>query len=252
LKAAAEVRQQQFHEAENDLRDAVSADPENSALHFALGVVYRQEDESDESYDELARATKIMPDLPENHAALSYLFYRLDDGPNAIAEARTALSIDPENAEAYQYLGLGLYSTAQYPAAVHAYEEALVRTPQRGIRRGPYGDRQREREPALRHCAYQQAMVGPSFWEATSEPWRMILRQGSRAGGRELPRARRIAPAEASIRGNLGGYLLRSGAISIPPMRRASCLAATIGWRAGTCLPGQRLHGKKHYDSMEN
>ena len=40
LKAAAEVRQQQFHQAENDLRDAVSADPENPALHFALGVVY--------------------------------------------------------------------------------------------------------------------------------------------------------------------------------------------------------------------
>ena len=81
------------------------------ALHFALGVVLRQQEKFDDAYDELATALKLMPDLPENHNAMSYLFYRLDDGPNAIAEARTALSIDPKNGEAYQYLGLGHYST---------------------------------------------------------------------------------------------------------------------------------------------
>src|SRR5260370_9758016 len=110
LKAAAEARQQRFHEAEADLHAVVSADSQNSALHFALGVMYRQQELWDEAYDELTQATRIMPELPENHGALAYLFYRLDDGPNAIAEARTALTLDPHNAEAYQFLGLGLYS----------------------------------------------------------------------------------------------------------------------------------------------
>src|SRR5271166_3006904 len=132
LKAAAEARQQNFHEAEADLREVLASAPptsasQNSALHFALGVMLRQQEKWDEAFDELTQATQIMPDLPENHGALSYLFYRLDDGPNAIAEARTALSIDPKNAEALQYLGLGHYSNGQYQAAVHAYGESLAR-----------------------------------------------------------------------------------------------------------------------------
>src|SRR5579859_5037091 len=127
LKAADEARQQHFHEAELDLRGIVASDDQDSALHYALGVMLRQQEQWDDAYDELAQATRLMPDLPENHGALAYLFYRLDDGPNAIAEARTALSIDPKNAESYQFLGLGLYSSGQYAAAVHAYAESLVR-----------------------------------------------------------------------------------------------------------------------------
>src|SRR5579859_6145936 len=127
LKAAADARQQHFHEAELDLRPVVGSDGGNTALHFALGAMLRQQEEFDDAYDELQLALRLMPELPENHGALAYLFYRLDDGPNAIAEARTALSIDPKNAESYQFLGLGLYSSGQYAAAVHAYAESLVR-----------------------------------------------------------------------------------------------------------------------------
>ena len=121
VKAASEARQQRFHEAELLLRGVVAADGQNSALHFALGVMLRQQEQWDDAYDELGLALKLMPALSENHSAMAYLFYRLDDGPNSIAEARTALSIDPKNAEAYQYLGLGHYSLGQYQAAVNAY-----------------------------------------------------------------------------------------------------------------------------------
>jgi len=100
LKAAKQAREQHFHEAENELRGVLSRDQGNPALHLALAVMLRQQDQFDDAYQELALALRLMPDLPENHNAMSYLFYRLDDGPNAIAEARTALSIDPKNAEA--------------------------------------------------------------------------------------------------------------------------------------------------------
>jgi Flp pilus assembly protein TadD len=108
LKAAAEARQQHSHEAELKLREALGADDKNSALHFALGIVLRQQEQFDDAFDEITQAAHLLSDLPENHSALAYIFYRLDDGPNAIAEARTALSLDPKNAEAYQYLRLGL------------------------------------------------------------------------------------------------------------------------------------------------
>jgi len=129
MKAAGEVCRRQFHAAELEVHEVLASDAQNSALHFALGTIYRQEEKWDEAFDELTLATQLMPEFGENHAALAYLFYRLDDGPNAIAEARTALSIDPENSDAYQYLGLGLYSNYQYRAAVHAYAESLSREP---------------------------------------------------------------------------------------------------------------------------
>jgi len=49
LKAATEARQQRFHEAEADLREVLgvgtpAADSQDSALHFALGVMYRQQE----------------------------------------------------------------------------------------------------------------------------------------------------------------------------------------------------------------
>ena len=63
MKAAAEVRRQQFAEAEVDLREVVGSEGQKSALHFALGVVYRQEEKWDEAFDELSRATRLMPAL---------------------------------------------------------------------------------------------------------------------------------------------------------------------------------------------
>ncbi len=170
VKAAGEVRAQKLHEAENDLRVLTSSDPENPALHFALGVTLREQGNFDDAYDELAAALKLMPDLPEHHSAMSYLFYRLDDGPNAIAEARTALSIDPKNAEAYQYLGLGQYSVGEYATAVHAFLESLEHDPKNadtyydmGIALHANGDM----PGAI--MAYRRAIeLRPGFWEAHS------------------------------------------------------------------------------------
>ncbi len=72
LKAAAEARQQHFHEAEAGLRQVVDSTPSvsgtrasdahNSALHFALGVIYRQQEKWDDAFDELTQATQLMPE----------------------------------------------------------------------------------------------------------------------------------------------------------------------------------------------
>ena len=170
LKAASEARRQQLHQAELALRNLATADSQNSALHFALGVMLRQQDQFDDADDELELAVKLMPDLAENHSALAYLFYRLDDGPNAIAEARTALSIDPQNAEAYQYLGLGHYSLGQYQAAIHAYAESLSRdhdNPDTLYDMGIALHASGNLPGAI--AAYERALrLRPSFWEAHS------------------------------------------------------------------------------------
>ncbi|MGA9308702.1 MAG: tetratricopeptide repeat protein, partial [Candidatus Sulfotelmatobacter sp.] len=116
VQAATNARSQRFHEAELALRQALLADPQNAALHFALGTMLRQQELWDDAIDEITLSAQLMPDFPENHSSLAYIFYRLDDPSDSIAEARTALSMDPQNAEAYQFLGLAFFSDGQYGA----------------------------------------------------------------------------------------------------------------------------------------
>jgi tetratricopeptide (TPR) repeat protein len=259
LKAAAAARQQHFHEAEAELREVIgsgapSPDTQVSALHFALGVIYRQQEKWDDAYDELTQATQTMPDLPENHAALAYLFYRTDDGENAIAEARTALSIDPSNAEAYQFLGLGLFASGQYQAAVHAYSESLAR------------DRNNDKENAdtfydmgialhadgdLPHAiaAYHQAIqLRPAFWEAHANLGLILHEEGSLDQAvAEYRAARRIAPGEASIRNNLGNTYCDQGNFDAAIAELRTLYREHPEWQQGhSCLASAYI-AKKNY-----
>ena len=126
VQAATDARAQRFHEAELALRQALIADPQNAALHFALGTMLRQQELWDDAIDEITLSAQLMPDFPENHSSLAYVFYRVDDPSDSIAEARTALSMDPQNAEAYQFLGLAFFSDGQYGASAHAFDESLA------------------------------------------------------------------------------------------------------------------------------
>lgn len=207
LKAGADAKNQNFHEAELDLRTAIAADPQNAALHYALGNMLMRQELWDDAFDEITLAAQRMPDLPENHSSFAYIFYRLDDGPNAIAEARTALSMDPQNAEAYQFLGLALYSNGQYDAATHAFDESLARDPANpdtyydlGIALHAAGNQ------TAAITAYRQAVrLKPAFWEAHSNLG-LIWHEENRLDDAiaEYREAKRLAPDEASVRNNLG------------------------------------------------
>jgi Flp pilus assembly protein TadD len=248
IQAAISAQSQRFHEADLDLRQAVSADPQNAALHFALGSMLRQQERWDDAFDEITLATRLMPDFPENHSGLAYIFYRLDDGPNAIAEARTALSMDPQNAEAYQFLGLGLFSNGQYGAAVHAFIESLARdagNPDTYYDLGITLHADGNLPAAL--AAYRQAIrLNPGFWEAHSN-LALILHE---AEANSMKRWRNIAkpnasrPQEASVRNNLGNTYCDKGdydaaivGLREPAIPRASRVAAraTPVWPAPTC-----------------
>ena len=46
LKAATDAHAQRYHEAELALRQALTTDPQNAALHFALGTMLRQHNDA--------------------------------------------------------------------------------------------------------------------------------------------------------------------------------------------------------------
>jgi len=261
IKAAAEARQQKYHEAELDLREVLRSDGsmsagDSSALHFALGTMLRQQEQWDDAYDELTQAARLMPDLPEYHGAIAYLFYRLDDGPNAIAEARTALSLDPKNAEAYQFLGLGLYSSGQYAAAVHAYAEALARSHDNdhdnadtyydmGIALHADGNR----PGAI--AAYQQAIqLRPAFWEAHSNLGLVLHEQGDldRAAA-EYREAKRMAPAEPSIRNNLSNTYCDQGKFDEAIAELHELYRQHPEWQEGHACLASAYMAKKNFDA---
>jgi tetratricopeptide (TPR) repeat protein len=255
LAAAAEVRQQKYHEAELHLREVVGSHDQDSALHLALGNVLRQQDQFDGAFDELAEATRLMAGLPENHSALAYLFYRLDDGPNAIAEARTALSLDPQNAEAYQFLGLGLYSSGQYGAAVHAFAESLARDHDNA-------DTYYDMGIALHAdgnlpgaiAAYEHAIhVRPAFWEAHSNLGLILHEEGNLVKAvAEYREAKRIAPSEASIRNNLGNTYCDQGNFDAAIDELHELYSQHPEWQQGHACMASAYMAKKNYDAAVN
>jgi tetratricopeptide (TPR) repeat protein len=260
IKAAVESRQQHYHQAELALREALRStlsDKQNSALHFALGIMLRQQEQWDDAYDELAEATRLIPDFSDNHAAIAYLFYRIDDGPNAIAEARTALSIDPQNAEAYQYLGLGLYSIGQYQPAVHAYEESLAHASQEND--PDNADTYYDMGIALHAAgnlpqaiaAYDHAIhLRPAFWEAHSNLGLILHEEGDlQRAVAEYSEAKRIAPGEPSIRNNLGNTYCDQGNFDAAIDELRELYSKHPEWQEGhTCLANAYM-SKKNYDA---
>jgi tetratricopeptide (TPR) repeat protein len=223
-QVAALVHDKNFNAAEDKIRallgdKANTARPKNASsnealLHFVLGTILRRQDRFDEALDEFAESSRLMPSFPETHSQLSYLFYRTEDADDALAEARTALSMDTANAEAYRYLGLALYADGHYDAALHAFDESLLREPANspanadvyfdmGITHRDQGDLRRAA------IAYRHALsLRPDFWEAHSNLGVVLHDQGKLDEAiAEYRSAKRLKPDEASIRNNLGNTL---------------------------------------------
>ena len=252
LVAAGEARAQHYHAAELRLREALHSDPQNAALHFALGAMLRQQDQWDDAFDEVTESARLMPDFPENHSAFAYIFYRLDDGPNSIAEARTALSMDPQNAEAYQFLGLGLYSSGQYRAAVHAFAESLARDAGNADTYYDMGialNAEEDLPAAL--AAYRKAIqLRPAFWEAHSNLAFVLHKEGKLAEAvDEYREAKRIAPLEPSIRNNLGNTYCDQNKFDDAVAELSELYRQHPEWQLGHSCLASAYMAKKNYDS---
>jgi tetratricopeptide (TPR) repeat protein len=255
IQAAADARAQHFHEAELALRQALSSDPQNAALHFALGTMLRQQERWDDAIDEITRSAQLMPDLPENHGTLAYIFYRLDDPSDSIAEARTALSMDPQNAEAYQFLGLGLFSDGQYGAAVHAFIESLARdagNPDTYYDLGITLHADGNLPAAI--AAYRQAIhLNPAFWQAHSNLALVLHEQNKlQEAVAEYREAKRLAPEEASVRNNLGNTYCDEGDFDAAMLELRELYRQHPEWEQGHSCLARAYMSKKEYGSAIN
>ncbi len=252
IQAATNARAQRFHEAELALRQALIADPQNAALHFALGTMLRQQELWDNAIDEITLSAQLMPDFPENHSSLAYIFYRLDDPSDSIAEARTALSMDPQNAEAYQFLGLAFFSDGQYGASVNAFAESLARDADNpdtyydlGITLHADGNL-----PAA-IGAYRHAIrLNPRFWQAHSN-LALILHEQNKLDEAitEYREAKKLAPEEASVRNNLGNTYCDKGDFDAATLELRELYRQHPEWEQGHGCLARAYMAKKNYAS---
>jgi Flp pilus assembly protein TadD len=252
VQAATDARAQHFHDAELVLRQGLGSDPQNAALHFALGTMLRQQERWDDAIDEIALSAQLMPDFPENHSSLAYIFYRLDDPADSIAEARTALSMDPQNAEAYQFLGLGLFSNGQYGAAVHAFLESLARDADNpdtyydlGITLHADGNLVAAID-AYRHAIH----LNSAFWQAHSNLALILHEQGKFDEAiSEYRVAKKLAPEEASVRNNLGNTYCDKGDFDAATLELRELYRQHPEWEQGHGCLARAYMAKKDYGS---
>jgi Flp pilus assembly protein TadD len=234
VQAASDARAQRFHEAELTLRQALSSDPENASLHFALAAMLRQQGRLDDAFDEFTQSAQLMPDFPENHSSLAYIFYLLDDGPNAIAEARTALS------------------NGQYGAAAHAFVESLARDAgnpdtyyDMGITLHAVGD-----VPAAIHAYRQAIYLKPAFWQAHSNLALILHEQNNLDEAlAEYREAKRLAPEEASVRNNLGNTYCDKGDFDAAILELRELYRQHPEWEQGHSCLARAYLSKKNYGS---
>lgn len=251
VQAVSLMRDQHYREAERELRNALRADPGNGALHFALGSVLRKEESWEGALDEYTESARLMRDVPETHNRMSYLFFKMGDPENAVAEARTALSMDPRNAEAYKVLGLGLSAGGQYDAALHAFEESLVRQPDSPDVYQNMGITFREKGDLVRAAgAYRKALqLRPNFWEAHNNLG-MVLREQHKypEAIAEYREAKRLAPDQPAIRNNLGGTYCDIEDYDAAIAEFRELFRMDPSWTGGHNCMAKALMAKRQYD----
>jgi tetratricopeptide (TPR) repeat protein len=251
-KVAELAHTKKYDKAEALLENLIRTSAANSDLHFALGELLSQQQLWDKAFDEFTESARLMPDFPETHNRLAYLFSRSDDADNTIAEARTALSMDPRNAEAYRYLGLGLYALGKYDAALHAYEQSLIREAENADVYYDIGIVLRDRGD-LRGAAaaYRHALrLKPAFWEAHSNLG-IVMHDLGRLDDAiaQYREAKRLAPDESSVRNNLGNTFCDKGQYDAAIAEFRELYRMDAGWESGHSCMARAFMAKKDYAS---
>ncbi|HLT30871.1 MAG TPA: tetratricopeptide repeat protein [Myxococcaceae bacterium] len=130
LLAAAYAAEKKFELAQMVLENAIAIDPDDGALHNALGRVQLELDQQPQALASFAKASQLQPDLAEarnNHGAL---LVEAQDFAGAEVEVRAALEMAPSFVAAHLNLGNALRGQGKVEEARAAYEQALKLEPE--------------------------------------------------------------------------------------------------------------------------
>ena len=166
--------------AETLIQKGIEMDPENTELHFELGVLYDKKGQTDAAIEQMQKVI----DLDPKHAdALNYLGYTYADQGVHLEKAesliRKALEQKPENGYIIDSLGWVYYQRGEYEKALEYIEKAGELIPDDPIVLEHLGDvYEKLGEPQKALDAYQKALDKNAENAAALESKIEALRQG--------------------------------------------------------------------------
>lgn len=123
--------QQSRHDlAEQELRQALAADPDDAYAHALLALCLTEQEQFKEATDEAQRAVHQAPDDPFSHYALAKVFYDRDRLDEAVAAISESIRLDPTDADYQALLAAIRFDQRRWPDALTAAEQGLEINPE--------------------------------------------------------------------------------------------------------------------------
>jgi len=128
-RALLQERQGKVAEAETDLRQLLTYDPNNPTALNALGYILADNTERyQEAHEYIARALEQQPDDPATLDSMGWVLYKLGQPEKAIEYLRRAMDLYPDD-EIAAHLGEALWQSNQRDAAREAWRQGLEINP---------------------------------------------------------------------------------------------------------------------------
>ena len=108
----------------------VQKPPSNPIDYAKIGSAHLENEEYNEAIDAFKRAISIDPNDETVHNSLGIAYYSTQDYEAAIDAFKEAISIDPNDETVHNSLGIAYYSTQDYEAAIDAFKAGISLNPQ--------------------------------------------------------------------------------------------------------------------------
>ncbi|PYJ11903.1 MAG: hypothetical protein DME93_08900 [Verrucomicrobia bacterium] len=118
-----------YHDLVNLYTATLAKNPGCWMAHYNLGIVLRDQGETDEAITHYRQAVALRPNYAEAHYNLGRALAEKGEFEDAIAHYEKALAINPADAEAHNNLGATLFMKARVDDAITHYQKALAIRP---------------------------------------------------------------------------------------------------------------------------
>ena len=91
---------QKSTEAEPLLESAAAQDPQDPHAWYALGLLYRNQNQPEKALNAFNKVAALKPSDPDTHYMIASVYFEVNDLPHSKAEYQKALELDPHHASA--------------------------------------------------------------------------------------------------------------------------------------------------------
>jgi len=155
----------QYDEALESYKKALEIKPDYAEAYFNMGVVLKENGDSEAAIDSYKKALTIKPDYAEAYNNMGNIFKDNNNPEAAIDSYKKALTIKPNYAEAYNNMGNALKDSNDPEAAIDSYKKALTIKPNYAVAYHNMGIAQKDKgdlEAAI--DSYKKALkISPNY-----------------------------------------------------------------------------------------